>query len=89
MADPVCPECGSVKIRRSHTRGFSEKFLRMLGWRAFRCNEASCNWRGLIKSKSFGQAILSELKKRGITTVRLLIFTIVAIIALMLYFGIK
>ncbi len=44
-----CPLCGSARIRRSRTRGFKEKLLKFLGFRAFRCREELCDWRGLLK----------------------------------------
>ncbi len=64
MPDFFCPKCGSERLRRSHTRGISEKLKKVVGWRAFRCREKSCGWRGLIKTKSFGQVIGKELKNR-------------------------
>jgi hypothetical protein len=59
----ICPECGSRNLRRSHTQGVSEKLRRFLGWRAFRCREKSCRWRGLIKTISPTEAIGKEIKK--------------------------
>lgn len=44
-----CPLCGSDRIRRSHTRGFEEKLLKFVGFKAFRCREELCDWRGLLK----------------------------------------
>ncbi len=44
-----CPLCGSDRIRRSHTRGFGEKLLKYFGYKAFRCREDVCDWRGLLK----------------------------------------
>jgi hypothetical protein len=51
MPPITCEQCGSTRIRRSHTRGIREKFLKSVGYRAFRCREQSCRWRGLIKVK--------------------------------------
>jgi hypothetical protein len=45
-----CPLCGSARIRRSRTRGFEEKILKPLGFKAFRCRENLCDWRGLLKT---------------------------------------
>lgn len=45
-----CPLCGSDRIRRSHTKGFEEKLLKSSGFKAFRCREDLCNWRGLLKT---------------------------------------
>ena len=48
MAELVCHSCGSRKLRRSHAQGLGEKLKRILGWKAFRCHNQECNWRGLI-----------------------------------------
>ena len=64
MPDFVCPKCGSDRLRRSHTRGVSEKLQKVLGWRAYRCREKSCGWRGLLKTKSFRQGLEKALKNR-------------------------
>lgn len=34
-----CPHCGSPNIRRSHTGGFVDYFMRILGKRAYRCRD--------------------------------------------------
>ena len=60
----VCPKCGSDRLRRSHTRGVSEKLQKVLGWRAYRCREKSCGWRGLLKTSSFRQGLEKALKNR-------------------------
>ena len=60
----VCPKCGSEHLRRSHTRGVSEKLQKVLGWRAYRCREKSCGWRGLLKTSSFRQGLEKALKNR-------------------------
>lgn len=62
MPEFVCPNCGSGRLRRSHTRGFLEKLKKILGWRAYRCREESCGWRWLIKTKSFREGIEKALK---------------------------
>lgn len=64
MPDFVCPKCGSGRLRRSRTRGVYEKFAKLLGWRAYRCQEKSCGWRGLIKTKSLRQAIGKAIEGR-------------------------
>jgi hypothetical protein len=51
MPSITCERCGSARIKRSRTRGIREKFLKSVGYRAFRCREQSCRWRGLIKVK--------------------------------------
>jgi hypothetical protein len=45
----VCPNCHSTNLRRSRTRGLWGRFLRLWGWRTFRCREENCRWRGMIK----------------------------------------
>jgi ribosomal protein L40E len=73
MLDFVCPKCGSGHLRRSHSRGASEKLIRLVGWRAYRCREKSCGWRGLIKKKSLRQAIGKELKGRQSLLLKLIL----------------
>lgn len=46
----ICPECGSAKLRRSHSRGIAEQGLKYLNQRAYRCKE--CSWRGRLTTKS-------------------------------------
>lgn len=87
MATPVCPKCGSVKLKKSHTRRSSERLLKLLGWHAFRCREESCGWRGLIKYRPLDKAVLKEIKKRKKRIGELLV--IITIIAIALYFGIN
>lgn len=48
----ACPMCNSERVRRSHTRGLKERWLKKLGYRAFRCHEKDCGWRGLIQTES-------------------------------------
>jgi len=48
MANLVCPQCGSTKLRRSHARGVVEQLKRSLGWQGFRCRNQMCDWRGMI-----------------------------------------
>ena len=35
--DPPCPKCRSPRVRRSHSRNFIEKSVRILGGNKFRC----------------------------------------------------
>lgn len=58
-----CPLCGSDRIRRSHTTGFEEKLLKFLGFKAFRCREELCDWRGLLKIGLRGENDSGLLKK--------------------------
>ena len=80
MPGSVCPRCGSDRLRRSHTRGVSEKLQKVLGWRAFRCREKSCGWRGLLKTKSFRQEIENAFKNRKKQLLKLIL--VVAVISI-------
>ena len=84
MPDFVCPKCGSSRLRRSHTRGVSERFSKLLGWRAYRCREKSCGWRGLIKTRSLRQAIGKELEGRGKLVIKFILVLVVIGVAIML-----
>jgi hypothetical protein len=55
-----CPHCHGNNLRRSRTRGWRERLLKLLGWRAYRCREKACGWRGLIKTRPV-RAVLREL----------------------------
>ncbi len=61
MSIPSCPLCKSSDIRRSRTRGLREKFFRKFGWRAFRCREMDCRWRGLIRTKPVDKSVKEDL----------------------------
>jgi predicted RNA-binding Zn-ribbon protein involved in translation (DUF1610 family) len=91
-----CPHCGSTRIRRSHTRGFREKFLKFFGYKAFQCREADCGWRGLVKTRADGRAESRKLfrsigKRKGPFypgdnhTVFLLIIIILLFLLLLFY----
>jgi hypothetical protein len=58
-----CPRCGSSRLSRSHTRGWVEKLAKKCSYKAFRCREAECDWRGLIKVKGRDQNTLAYLAK--------------------------
>jgi hypothetical protein len=64
VAELVCPSCGSRKLRRSHTRGLGEKLKRTLGWKAFRCRNQECNWRGLIWVGFSRLSLATEAEKK-------------------------
>ncbi len=83
MPDFVCPKCGSARLRRSHTRGVSEKLSKVLGWRAFRCRENPCGWRGLIKTKSFRQEIESALRERQKQILKMIL--VVAVMSIVIF----
>ena len=42
----VCPDCGSIDIRRSRTRFWERPVKFVTGRRVYRC--VSCNWRGWV-----------------------------------------
>jgi hypothetical protein len=43
----ICPKCRSQKLRRSHSRSLKERFLKLFGRMAFRCQD--CDWRGVLR----------------------------------------
>ena len=88
MPGSVCPRCGSDRLRRSHTRGVSEKLQKVLGWRAFRCREKSCGWRGLLKTSSFSQGLEKTLKnrKKQLLTLILVVAVMSIVIFLVMHF---
>jgi len=47
-----CPNCHTKSLKQSSARGAVEKFKKNLGWRAYRCRNPECKWRGLIKVES-------------------------------------
>jgi hypothetical protein len=59
-----CPHCGSTRIRRSRTRGFGEKFLKFFGYKAYRCREADCGWRGLVKTRAASRKLFQSIEIR-------------------------
>jgi predicted RNA-binding Zn-ribbon protein involved in translation (DUF1610 family) len=72
LSDNLCPECGA-HVYRSHTRGFKEKFIKVVtSHRAYRCHE--CGWRGwfgksrLLIRKSVLRTVISLLLTLLITT---------------------
>lgn len=75
MAAQACPRCNSNNVRRSRTRGLKERWLKKLGYRAYRCNESECQWRGLLKTKS----IRGELNELIGTHKKSLIISLVAL----------
>ncbi len=67
-----CPKCGSIRIIRSHSRGFQEQFKKLFHQRAYLCK--NCNWRGILKDKT--PLINPEMK---IKILYLIIFSIIII----------
>jgi hypothetical protein len=43
----ICPNCGAQNLKRSHSRNVKERFLKLFGQMAFRCQ--NCDWRGILK----------------------------------------
>jgi hypothetical protein len=58
-----CPRCGSDRLRRSHTHGLKEKIAKRFSFKAFRCRESECAWRGLIRIKASDQITIGYLAK--------------------------
>lgn len=84
MAKLICPKCGSNKLRRSRTRGPEEKFKKILGLRAFRCQTEGCDWRGLIKVKSIKRVFSDFAKDHGRFIIISIIFLILAYLSIKL-----
>ena len=89
MLDFFCPKCGSGNLRRSHSRGASEKLIKLSGWRAYRCREKSCGWRGLIKNKSSRQAIVERVKHHKKLILKFSLFTVAISLAIYLAISIS
>lgn len=76
-----CPQCGSAKLRRSHSRGPNEKFQKLVQQlRAYRCKD--CGWRGLIKTKNHKSRITPSGKGYSIST--LIFVTVLLLLAIFL-----
>jgi hypothetical protein len=60
---PVCPKCQATNLRRSRTRGLRGRFLKLWGWRTFRCRAENCRWRGMLKVEApFYYGLLRSVK---------------------------
>ncbi len=57
----TCPRCHSDNLRRSRSRNRRERLVKALGWRAMRCRERACGWRGLVKIKPTREALAEYL----------------------------
>jgi hypothetical protein len=75
-----CPLCGSAWLKRSHTRGFEEKLLKSLGFKAFRCGEELCNWRGLLKIGSEKEIAFLKVCKGLLIFMVVLLLTFLAFV---------
>ncbi len=73
-----CPQCGSSRIRKSHSKNFRERLKKLLRQRAYRCHD--CNWRGILKSKSSRFRLVRKDKKLAGTMLLILTVIVVAII---------
>ncbi len=62
---------------------------KVLGWRAYRCREKSCGWRGLLKTSSFSQGLEKALKnrKKQLLTLILVIAVMSIVIFLVIHFN--
>ncbi|MBM4272302.1 MAG: hypothetical protein FJ139_09150 [Deltaproteobacteria bacterium] len=47
MTTPLFPQCNSSRLKRSHSRGLKERFVKITGKRAYRC--IRCGWRGILE----------------------------------------
>ncbi len=65
MGRKFCPQCGGAELRRSRTRGFRERTWKVLGWRAYRCRNKECQWRGLLKARSFKEVLEEYWQKNN------------------------
>lgn len=76
----ICPKCGSDRLRRSHTRGFKERLLKSLGYKAFRCRAPDCDWRGTFKVNP-----ITEILEKGVIQGKnYILFTSVLILCILM-----
>jgi len=78
----ICPQCHSENLRRSRSRGVKEKLFKKLGWRAYRCQEKNCYWRGLIKVESFREIVKEFVLAQKINI--LIVISAIVLLALMI-----
>ena len=57
----ICPNCHTNKLRRSHSRNLNERFQKLFGRMAFRCQ--NCDWRGILRVPGYYPETLSEWLK--------------------------
>jgi ribosomal protein L40E len=77
----ACPRCSSNRIKRSHSRGIIEKFLKTLNIRAYRC--IHCGWRGLRIGKESTQA---NTAKYGLLQIILIVIVLAVAVIVLLYY---
>ena len=82
MSQLICPKCQSTKIRRSHSRTMKEDFVKKFGWKAYRCREQNCRWRGLIRTKTNLEVFLKVTDKVG----ALIVYGIPIVLLILLIF---
>jgi len=80
-----CLRCGSNRLRRSRTRGLKEKTLKLLGYRAFRCREENCDWRGMLKIRDTWENRLSFNPKLRVT-LSIILWLLFFILSLVSYY---
>ncbi len=73
----TCPQCGSSKLRRSHSRGLVEHLLKYFRQRAYRCKD--CGWRGRSNAKSRKKR---QILSKGYTIGRLVFIAVVLLVAI-------
>jgi len=79
-----CPQCASTRLRRSRTRGLWEKFLKFFGYRAYRCQEDDCGWRGLVKTRKVGEKLFESMGKRKMPLILAIIMLLVCFLLYLL-----
>jgi hypothetical protein len=85
MSGLTCPKCQSTNIRRSHTRTLKETLFKIFGWRAYRCREKKCRWRGLIRTKTNIEIFLKVTDKVGAIIVYILVIVLLILILFLIF----
>jgi len=79
----ACPQCGSTKLRRSHSRGLYEHLLKYFRQRAYRCKD--CGWRGRINAKGRKKRKTSSAKRYTIGKLVFIAVSLLIVIYLLIY----
>ena len=85
MSQLACPKCQSKNIRRSHSRTMKENMVKIFGWRAYRCRENKCRWRGLLRTKTNLEILLKVTDKVGAVIVYGIPIVLLILIIFILY----